>query len=122
MAVRKRKSALPAVRRTMQSLGSRIEAEKFARGQGEGDFVPLNYDPTSTTWPENGWDHRRTSRAGYDRNSGILRIQFYTNGAIYDYGTVTPVPPDVAKRFRRVDSPGKFINSALEGYGYERVA
>lgn len=121
MATRKRKSALPAVRRTIQSLGNRIESEKFARGQGDGEFVPLTYDPTNTTWPENGWHHRRTSRAGYDRETGILRIQFFSNGAVYDYGTSHPVPPDVAKRFRRVDSPGRFINSTLNGYGYERV-
>jgi len=98
-----------------------IEATRFAQEQGQGDFIPLTYDPTHTSWPENGWDHRRTTAAGYDRNKKILRVEFYTDGAVYDYGTVTPVPPLVAYAFRKSASPGVFINEVLEGYGYRRV-
>jgi hypothetical protein len=93
-------------------------ARRFAQGQGEAGVVPLTYDPTKTTWPENGWDHRRTTRAGYDRSEQTLRIQFFTNGAIYNY---YDVPPEVARAFYRADSPGRFINAVLNGYEYERI-
>lgn len=97
------------------------ESERFSWEQGQGDFIPLTYDPTKTSWPSNGWDHRRTSAAGYDRSRGILRVEFFTDGAVYDYGTKIPVPPYVAYQFRNTQSPGKFINSTLESYGYTRI-
>lgn len=96
------------------------ESERFSWEQAQGDFIPFTYDPTKTSYPGNGWDHPRTSAAGYDRNTGILRVKFWTDGAIYDYGTITPVPPYVAYQFRATDSPGRFINSTLETYGYIR--
>ncbi len=97
------------------------EAERFSYEQGQGDFIPLTYDPTKTSWPGNGWDHRRTVAAGYDRKNGIIRIEFYTDGSVYDYGTITPVPPFIAYQFRATQSPGRYINSTLESYGYERI-
>lgn len=84
-------------------------------------FIPLTYSPTKTSWPGNGWDHRRTIAAGYNRETGILRVQFFTDKAVYDYGTATPVPPYVAYQFRLAKSPGRFINSTLESYGYTRL-
>lgn len=96
---------------------SEIE-EEFAWGAGEPYDIPLDYDPTKTTWPGNGWHHRRTTRAGYDRDTETLSIEFFTNGAIYYYYNV---PPDVAKAFRRTPSPGKFINAVLNSYYYERI-
>lgn len=87
----------------------------------DSDFTPLTYDPTNTTWPENGYDHRRTTAAGYNPNSGTLRVEFYTDGSVYDYGTTRRVPKSVALAFRRTESPGRFINKTLSKYGYERI-
>jgi KTSC domain len=87
----------------------------------DGDFTPLTYEPTNTTWPENGYDHRRTTAAGYNPNNGKLRIEFYTDGSVYDYGTTRRIPKAVALAFRRTESPGKFINSTLNRYGYGRI-
>lgn len=97
------------------------ESERFSWEQAQGDFIPLTYSPTKTSWPANGWDHRRTRAAGYDRARGILRVEFFTDGAVYDYGVATPVPPYVAYQFRLTESPGRFINSTLESYGYTRI-
>jgi hypothetical protein len=97
------------------------ESERFSWQEAQGDFIPLSYAPTKSSWPANGWDHRRTTAAGYDRSTGILRIEFFTDGAIYDYGTLAPVPPYVAYQFRQTQSPGRFINSTLETYGYSRI-
>lgn len=97
------------------------EGERFSWEVSQGDFIPLTYYPTKTSWPANGWDHRRTIAAGYDRTSGILRVKFWTDGSIYDYGTVAPVPPYVAYQFRTTQSPGRFINAVLETYGYTRI-
>jgi hypothetical protein len=121
---RKVKIRLPSgemetIKNVLSNLDDRIAAERFVNQTAdEEDFIPLDYDPSNTTWPENGWDHRRTSRAGYRRSDGTLRIQFFSNGAIYDYHNV---PVDVARRFRRVESPGKFINAVLNGYEYEKI-
>lgn len=94
------------------------EADRFARGRGDGDEIPLSYEPTKTTWPANGWDHRRTTAAGYNRDTETLRIEFFTNGSIYDYW---PVSPAEAKAFRRAVSPGKFVNQILNAKNYQRI-
>ena len=99
------------------------ESERFMQ-EGDNatdDFIPLSYNPTKTSWPANGFDHRRTIAAGYNRNTGILRVEFWTDGAIYDYGVITPVPPYIAYQFRLAQSPGRYINSTLESYGYTRI-
>ena len=106
---------------TEQKVARKIEPKRFAAFEAEDDFIPLTYDPTHTSWPANGYNHRRTSAAGYDKRRGILRIEFFTDGALYDYGTVKPVPPSVAMAFRRANSPGRFKNTTLEAYGYERI-
>lgn len=106
------------LRKGINPLGNEFSPEYFARQMAAEDEVNLTYDPTKTTWPGNGWDHRRTTRAGYNRATQTLRIQFFTNGAIYDY---YDVPPAVARQFRRVDSPGRYINAVLNGYAYERI-
>lgn len=104
----------------------RAEAKRFGRfippESNDSDFIPLTYDPTKTSWPANGWDHRRTIAAGYDASRGILRVKFFTDGAVYDYGVSEPVPRGVAYNFRLTQSPGRFINSTLEAYGYQKVA
>lgn len=113
-----------ALKRGESVLGGEFQAyvydELFARGASpDDDTVLFTYDPTKTTWPQNGWDHRRTTRAGYNRATRTLRIQFFTNGAIYDY---FDVPPAVARQFRRVESPGRYINAILNNYDYERIS
>lgn len=93
-------------------------ARDFANEEGEGDFIAWSYDPSKTTWPQNGWDHRRTNRAGYNKTTQTLRIEFYTNGAVYNYYNV---PQSVARSFRRAVSPGQFIDAVLNGFPYERI-
>lgn len=95
-----------------------IAAREFGRQEGVDEAIPYTYRPTKTTWPGNGWKHRRTTAAGYDRTTQTLRVQFFTNGAQYDY---LDVPPSVARSFRRTPSPGKFINRVLNKYEYHRV-
>ena len=111
-----------ALRRGQNPLGGEFGEHSnvvlFGRSEAPDDEVHLTYVPTKTTWPENGWDHRRTDEAGYNRNTQTLRIQFHTNGAVYDY---YDVPPAVARTFRRVESPGRYINAVLNGYEYSRV-
>lgn len=84
----------------------------------EDEDIPLTYVPTNTTWPENGWDHRRTTEAGYNRATETLAVKFYTNGAVYHY---YDVKPQTAIAFRRTESPGKFINRVLNAHDYERI-
>lgn len=115
------KKSLPTSETKVEPVENIQESERFSWEQAQGDFIPLTYDPTKTSWPGNNWDHRRTRAAGYDRSRGILRVEFFTDGAVYDYGVATPVPPYVAYQFRLTDSPGRFINSTLESYGYQRI-
>lgn len=99
------------------------EANLFSESDNaQGDFIPLTYAPTKTAFPGNGWDHRRTIAAGYSKSQGILRVKFYTDGAVYDYGTEHKVPPQVAKSFRMAQSPGRYINTTLKNYGFLRVS
>lgn len=119
-AAKARETFLTEQRRLRERLEDyeRDEALRFGRQEGVGEVIPFTYRPTKTTWPGNGWKHRRTTAAGYDRLTQTLRVQFFTNGAVYDY---YDVPPAVARQFRRAESPGKFINSVLNGYEYSRV-
>lgn len=110
-----------SVKGTLAQAKETLAIRQFGHGKGTGDLIPLTWNPTNTTWPDNGWDHRRTDEAGYDRRRGRLRIKFHTDGAEYDYGTYKQVPPSVARAFRRAASPGQFINRVLESYGYERI-
>lgn len=120
--------SLPTSESVVDPVTELQEAERFSWENPDAwpenypeDFIPLTYSPTKTSWPENGWDHRRTIAAGYNRTTGLLRVKFFTDGAEYDYGTATPVPPYIAYQFRNTNSPGRFINSTLESYGYERL-
>jgi len=101
-----------------------VEADRFAKSDpsDSGYFIPLTYDPTKTSWPGNGYDHRRTVAAGYDRSRGILAVQFYTDNSVYEYGTDRPVPESIAYMFRLTQSPGRYINDVLNSYGYVKVS
>lgn len=113
------KRRLPSIKRLAYNVAERAVANRFAKGDAQGDEILFTYDPTNTTWPGNGWEHPRTSRAGYDNVNQVLAVQFYSNGAVYHY---YDVPASVARQFRRTNSPGKFINSVLNGYDYSRIS
>ena len=101
------------------------------RGSKMGHYMPeqegVDYtfpqvDPTSTTNPE----RPRTLQAGYHRErdeetgrlaeTGTLRVRF-RDGTPWEY---YDVPPNVWRNFRRVKSPGRFINRVLNNYDYGR--
>jgi hypothetical protein len=111
----------PDVKNLKESERFSWESNTDAKTNVPDGFIPLTYAPTKTSWPANGWDHRRTVAAGYNRANGTLRVKFFTDGAVYDYGVETPVPPYVAYQFRSYFSPGIFIRTTLETYGYTRV-
>lgn len=72
----------------------------------------LPYQPTPTINP----GRPRTLAAGYDEKSMTLRIRF-REGEVYTYYRV---PPSVWYKFQRAQSPGRYINSTLNGYPYSR--
>lgn len=72
----------------------------------------LPYQPTPTINP----GRPRTLAAGYDDRTMTLRIKF-RDGDIYEY---YQVPPSVWWKFRRAQSPGRFINTTLNRYPYKR--
>jgi hypothetical protein len=96
-------------------------SQQFSEQLAHGDEISHTYVPTKTTWPGNGWDHRRTTEAGYDRDRQLLEIQFFTDGSVYRYSNVTQAQ---AQAFRRARSPGQFINAILmDGtHPYERIS
>lgn len=106
--------------------GSYSAEHRFSVREFPEDEVNFTYTPTKTSWPGNGWKHRRTDRAGYNRATQTLRVEFHTNGAVYDY---YDVPPQVARAFYRgINNPkgggqstGVFINMVLNNYDYERI-
>lgn len=76
------------------------------------DTILLPYQPTPSINPP----RPRTMAAGYDRQTKTLRIRF-REGAVYAYNDV---PPRVWNNFKRVKSPGRFINRVLNNYDYYR--
>ena len=76
------------------------------------DSVLLPYQPTPSINPP----RPRTLAAGYDRSTKTLRIRF-RDSPVYAYN-------DVSERewrnFRRVKSPGRFINRVLNAKPYYR--
>ena len=76
------------------------------------DSALLPYQPTPSINPP----RPRTLAAGYDKDTRTLRVRF-RDGTPWEY---YDVPPDVYRRFRRVKSPGRFINRVLNQYPYAR--
>jgi hypothetical protein len=113
-------------RSPIAGFGEYSRTVSFSEQYAPEDDVEFTYEPTKTSWPGNGWKHRRTDRAGYNRDTQTLRVQFHTNGAIYDY---YDVPPTVARAFYRgVINPrggglstGVFIRTVLNNYEYSRI-
>lgn len=93
---------------------------EFTKGQGYQAQWP-QVEPTNTTDP----NRPRTTSAGYDPASMILRIRFRPGAAkggataTYEYYNV---PPHIWEDFQLTDSPGKFINRTLNYYEYERIS
>jgi len=76
------------------------------------DELLLPYQPTPTINP----GRPRTLAAGYDERSQALRIKF-RDGEYYTYYNV---PPSVWWKFQRAVSPGRYINTVLNNYPYNR--
>jgi hypothetical protein len=85
-----------------------LDAQARARAGDDSDLMP--YQPTPSINPP----RPRTRAAGYDRESQVLTVRF-REGRVYDY---YDVPANVWRNFRRVKSPGKFINRVLNQYTY----
>jgi hypothetical protein len=77
------------------------------------DTVLLPYQPTPSINPP----RPRTLAAGYDRETRTLRIRF-REGAGYEYYDVSP---QEWQNFRRVKSPGRYINRVLNFKDYQRA-
>lgn len=74
------------------------------------DTILLPYQPTPSINPP----RPRTVAAGYDKQSQVLRIRF-RDGAVYGYADVSPREWN---NFKRVKSPGRFINRVLNAKDY----
>lgn len=79
----------------------------------EGDDTDLlPYQPTPSINPP----RPRTLAAGYDKNTGVMRVRF-REGAVYGYANVTPRE---WTNFQRVKSPGRAINRTFNAKPYWR--
>jgi hypothetical protein len=74
------------------------------------DTILLPYQPTPSINPP----RPRTVAAGYDRENKVLRIRF-RDGAVYGYADVTERE---WRNFKRVKSPGRYINRVLNFKDY----
>lgn len=68
------------------------------------------YWPTRTINPP----RPRTLQARYSRNNHELQVIF-RDGTPWTY---FDVPPNIWQRFKRTESPGRYINAVLNGYDY----
>jgi hypothetical protein len=93
------------------SEATRAALEMAAEGD---DTVLLSYQPTPSINPP----RPRTLAAGYDRETGTMRVRF-REGALYAYYEVTP---QEWRNFRRVKSPGRAINRTFNFKPYERLS
>jgi hypothetical protein len=94
-----------------QRTDDRLQQEITLALNGDDEKL-LPYQPTATIDPS----RPRTLAAGYDSNSQTLRIKF-RDGTYYTYYNV---PPSVWWKFERASSPGRFINSSLNNFPYNR--
>lgn len=76
------------------------------------DSVLLPYQPTPSVNPP----RPRTLAAGYDKTTETLRIRF-RDGVVYAYNEVSERE---WRNFRRVKSPGRFVNRVLNVKPYYR--
>lgn len=92
---------------------SPLLAQAIEMAREGDDSMLLPYQPTPSINPP----RPRTLAAGYDRDTQVLRIRF-RDGAGYEYENV---PPRLWRNFKRVKSPGRFINRHLNYYPYSRA-
>jgi hypothetical protein len=85
---------------------------EIAMAEEGDDSYLLPYAPTPSSYPP----RPRTQAAGYNRRRRELRVKF-RDGSRYVYKNV---PPNIWANFKRVKSPGRFINRVLNAYPYER--
>jgi hypothetical protein len=74
------------------------------------DWEP--YEPTRTLFP----DRPRTLQARYSQRRRRLEVVF-RDGTTWHY---SGVPAGIWTRFKRTESPGRYINNVLNGYDYGR--
>lgn len=96
------------------------EQEYTSAAHDEGTYHFPQVSPTKTINPprprtlEAGWE--RVSDPDHPAYPGILRVRF-RDGTPWEYYNV---PSSVWQRFKRVQSPGRFINRVLNNYEYGR--
>lgn len=96
------------------------EQEYDVQAHDEGTYHFPQVSPTKTINPprprtlEAGWE--RVSDPNHPAYPGILRVRF-RDGVAWEYYNV---PSTVWQRFKRVQSPGRFINRVLNSYPYGR--
>lgn len=76
------------------------------------DYNLLPYQPTPSINPP----RPRTRAAGYDKNTGVMRVRF-RDGPVYAYADVSPTE---WRNFKRVKSPGRAINRTFNYKPYWR--
>lgn len=97
-----------------------IEQEYASSARDEGTYHFPQVSPTKTINPprprtlEAGW--QRITDENHPAYPGILRVRFRDGTPWEYYG----VPASVWQRFKRVQSPGRFINRVLNDYEYGR--
>lgn len=95
------------------------EQQGASTAQQEGTYHFPQVSPTKTINPprprtlEAGWERVPQDHPSYP---GILRVRF-RDGTPWEYHGV---PSSVWQRFKRVQSPGRFINRVLNDYEYNR--
>jgi hypothetical protein len=85
-------------------------ALQAAKDGDDSDLLP--YQPTPSINPP----RPRTLAAGYDRDTATLRLRF-RDGPVYAYNEVSPREWN---NFKRVKSPGRFVNRVLNDKPYYR--
>lgn len=96
------------------------EQEYDVQAHDEGTYHFPQVSPTKTINPprprtlEAGWERIRDPN--HPAYPGILRVRF-RDGTPWEYYNV---PSSVWQRFKRVQSPGRFINRVLNNYEYGR--
>lgn len=96
------------------------EQEYGVQAHDEGTYHFPQVSPTKTINPprprtlEAGWE--RVTDENHPAYPGILRVRF-RDGTPWEY---YQVPSSIWQRFKRVQSPGRFINRVLNGYPYGR--
>ena len=83
----------------------------IAEAKDGDDSILLPYQPTPSINPP----RPRTVAAGYDSRTRTLRVRF-RDGVGYEY---YDVPPRLWRNFKRVKSPGRFINRYFANGEYE---